>query len=313
MRAFILRRLLTGVALLFAACTASFLAFSTQSSRAAYTVIGNGATPESVAAFNAKFGLDRPLLEQYWNWMAHAVRFDFGEPYMFNQPVTELIRSRLGVSFTLLGASMLLAAVLSVVVGVAAAMRGGWIDKLAQVVGLIGFAIPNYLIALGLVLVFAVQYPMFSATGWLNPGDGPVEFLKVATLPIIAIAVGAMGSLTMQIRGSVKDALREDYVRVLYTRGLSKSRVVLKHVLRNACGPALTVFGMQFVGMLGGLVLIEQIFAIPGFGQFTQTATGNHDMPALMGLIAVSALLVVIVNLIIDIVAALLNPKVRLQ
>lgn len=299
--------------MLFVTSTLSFFILTTGSERAAYAILGQGATDASVAAFNHEHGIDRPVLVQYWDWITHAVRLDFGQPWTFTQPVTELIAGRLATSFEIVGLAMVLAAVFSVALGVLAAVRGGWIDRVAQFVSLLGFGLPNYLIALALVLLFAVKYQVFSATGWVMPGDSFLQFLKVAALPVIAIAYGATAALTMQVRGAVKDALEFDYVRVLTTRGLSFRRIVLKHVLRNAGGPALTVFGMQFVGMLGGVVVIEQIFAIPGFGQFSRSATSVTDIPALMGLITTTAILVVIVNLLIDILSAMLNPKVRLS
>lgn len=310
---FIARRVLTGAILLSVVSTVAFFLFALTAGDAAYAVLGVGSNESNVAAFRKEHGLDVPVLQQYFNWVSNALQGNLGQPYSFSQTVNDLVSTRLGVTINMLGISIILTAIISVALGVLAAVNGGFIDRVLQGVSLLGFAVPNYIVALGLVLVFAVQYKIFAATGWTDSDSGFIGYLQVATLPILAITFGGTASLSMQIRGAVKDALGLDYVRVLKTRGLSFRRIILKHVLRNVSGPALTILGMQTVGMLSGLVVIEGIFAIPGWGQLSRVASQNADVPALMGLIVVTALIVLILNLTIEIIAALLNPKVRLQ
>jgi len=309
---YILRRLLTSVVLLWTTTTIAFFMFATSSATAAYSILGTNATKTAVDNFNRQYGLNRPVLEQYFSWQAHALKFDFGYPWTYTQSASDLIFARLGVTISVLGLAMVLSALFAVLLGVTAAVKGGWIDRALQAIAMMSFAIPNYLIALALVSLLAVEYPVFAATGWIQPGGGLLDFLKVATLPTLAVAFTTIASIAMQIRGSVIDAMTLDYVRVLRSRGLSAKRVIYKHVLRNAGGPAITVFSMQFIGMLGGLVVIEKIFAIPGFGSLTQDASSKNDLPALMALVALTAVVVIVVNLLTDIVAAILNPKVRL-
>ncbi len=310
---FTLRRLGTGVILLFTVCTLAYFLLFLGSGTIARSILGITATKADITRFNHEHSLDVPFLQSYWKWFSHAIRGDFGMPWSYSQPVMEIVRTRLGVTLTLVATSLIIATVFSLLLGVAAAIRGGWIDRFVQFLGLAGFAIPGFLVAFALVLLFAVERPWFNAVGWTPPSQDFHEFLKSAVLPIGAIAFGGLASLTQQIRGAVKDALQNDYVRTLRTRGLSYNRVVFKHVLRNAAGPALSILGLQFVGMLGGIVIIEQIFAIPGMGSFSAQATAQKDIPAVMGIVATMALIVIVVNLVIDLLSAALNPKVRLS
>ena len=210
-------------------------------------------------------------------------------------------------------ASLIIVATVSLALGVLGAVRGGWADRLVQLLGLIGFALPNFLIAFALVIQFAVSVHWFNAVGWVPPQMDFEQFLRSATLPIAAISISGLASLTQQIRGAVKDTLQHDYVRSLRTSGLSYRRVIFKHVLRNAAGPALSVLGLQFVGMLGGIVIIEQIFAIPGLGSLSVSATSARDIPVVMAVVATMAIMVILVNFVIDLLSAALNPKVRLS
>ena len=237
----------------------------------------------------------------------------FGTSWFTSQPVSDAILSRLSVTLSLVFGATLLIAVVSVVLGVLAATRGGIVDTIVQVLSLIGTAIPGFLIALGLVLVFAINLGWFKPTGYVQFADSPAGWLGSITLPVIALSLGGIAGVTQQIRGSMLDSLRQDYVRTLRSRGISPRSVILKHVLRNAAGPALAVLGVHFVGLLGGAVIIEQMFAIPGMGQVAVTATSQGDIPLVMGLVLATAVLVVLLNLVVDLAQGWLNPKVRLS
>lgn len=283
------------------------------SGNVARLILGMRATQEDVAALNDQLGLNRPFIEQYFSWLRNAVQFDLGESWSTPESVSEVLIPSLGVSVTIVGLTTLLAAVLSVLLGTLAALKGGWIDRAVQLVSLIGFAVPGFLIAFFLITTFAIQIPIFNAVGYTAFSENPIEWARSVALPVVALALGGIAGAAQQIRGSVKDALNMDYVRTLRARGLSFNRVVFKHVLRNAGGPALSTLGVQFVGMLGGAILIEQIFAIPGIGPYAISATTTSDIPAIMGLVVVTGLIVIVVNLTIDLLTAALNPKVRLS
>lgn len=293
----------------------SFLAFALLhlgAGNVARLLLGADSTAEEVAALNEQMGLNRPFIDQFTSWLSRAIFLDFGDSWSMPESVNEVIFPRLGVTLTIVGLTTLLAAAIAIVLGTVAALKGGWIDRLVQFIGLLGFAVPGFLVAFFLVTLFALQIPLFNAVGYTDFSEDPGEWLKSIVLPVAALSFSAVAAVAQQVRGSVKDAINMDYVRTLRARGLSFARVVFKHVLRNAASPSLAILGVQFVGMLGGAVLVEQIFAIPGLGPYAVSASASSDIPALMGLVVITALIVIAVNLIIDLISAVLNPKVRL-
>jgi len=310
---FILRRLVSGVILIFVISVVAFSLLYIGSGDIARRILGQNATQEIVDRKAAELGLNRPLYEQYWDWLTSAVQGDFGRSWFSGQLVAQGVSSRLAVTLSIVIGATLIAAIISVVIGVLAATRRGWIDRGLQFTSVLGFAIPGFLIALGLVLVFSINLKWFKATGYIPITTSFSGWMSSVTLPVIALAIGTIAAVAQQVRGSVIDALERDYVRTLRSRGLGMGRVVAKHVLRNAGGPALAVLAVQFVGLLGGAVIIEQIFALPGLGQLAVQATVQSDIPIVMGLVIVTASIVVIVNLLIDLAQAALNPKVRLS
>ncbi|WP_020075849.1 ABC transporter permease [Cryocola sp. 340MFSha3.1] len=313
MLAFITRRILSGVVLVVAISVIAFLLLYAGGGDIARRLLGEDASAQTVAQKSHELGLDRPLFVQFGSWVSGVLHGDFGTSWFTSQPVSDAIVSRLAVTLSLVFGATILIAIVSVVLGVLAATRGGWIDGVVQVISVIGTAIPAFLIALGLVVVFAINLHRFAPTGYVQFADSPQGWISSITLPVIALSLGGIAGVTQQIRGSMLDSLRQDYVRTLKSRGLSTRSVVLKHVLRNAAGPALAVLGVHFVGLLGGAVIIEQIFAIPGVGQVAVTATSQGDIPLVMGLVIATAILVVLLNLVVDLAQGWLNPKVRLS
>ncbi|RWZ59491.1 ABC transporter permease [Labedella populi] len=310
---FILRRLLVGLVLVVAVSALAYALLYANSDNIARRILGQNATTELVARKTAELGLDRPLWQQYSDWLVHAVQGQFGRSWFTGELVATGVTSRLSVTLSIVLGATILSAVVGVVLGVLAATRGGWVDRLVQFVSILGFAIPGFLVALGLVLVFSLQLGLFKATGYVPPTSSIAGWLSSVTLPVVALALGTIVVVAQQVRGSVADARERDYVRTLRSRGLSSRRVVARHVLRNAAGPALAVLAVQFVGLLGGAVIVEQIFAIPGLGQLAVSSTVKADIPMVMGLVMATAVLVVLVNLVIDLAQAALNPKVRLS
>lgn len=310
---FILRRLISGVVLIFVISVVAFSLLYLGGGDIARRILGQNATQDIVDRKAAELGLDRPLFVQYWDWLMHAVQGDFGRSWFTGQLVTQGVTTRLAVTLSIVIGATLIAAIISVVLGVLAATRRGWIDRVVQFISVLGFAIPGFLIALGLVLLFSINLKLFKATGYIPITASFGGWVSSVTLPIVALAIGTIAAVAQQVRGSVIDALERDYVRTLRSRGIGMGSVIGKHVLRNAGGPALAVLAVQFVGLLGGAVIIEQIFALPGIGQLAVQATATSDIPIVMGLVVVTAAIVVIVNLLIDLAQAALNPKVRLS
>ena len=313
MLSFILRRLLSGVVLVAVISFIAYLLLYMSGGDIARRILGETASAETVALKTEELGLNRPLLVQYWDWLTGALTGNLGRSWFSGELVNVSVSNRVGVTLSLVIGATIVSAILSVVLGVLAARRGGWIDGLVQFVSLIGFAIPGFLIALALVLVFAINLGWFKATGYVQIGTSFGGWVSSVILPIAALSCGAIATVAQQVRGSVIDAMSRDYVRTLRARGLGIDSVVYRHVLRNAGGPALAVLAVQFIGLLGGAVIVEQVFAIPGMGQLTVTATSQGDIPVVMGLVIVFAIIVIVVNLLIDLAQAALNPKVRLS
>jgi len=310
---FVLRRLASGVVLVFVISLLAYTLLYLGGGDIARRILGQNAAQATVDQKAAELGLDQPLLAQFWHWLTSALQGDLGRSWFTGQLVASGVSSRLAVTLSIVIGATLVSAVIAVILGVLAARRGGWIDALVQFITVVGFAIPGFLIALYLVLIFAINLHWFKATGYIPITTSFTGWLASVTLPIAALSFAAIAAVTKQVRGSVLDALSRDYVRTLRSRGLSMNRVVYKHVLRNAGGPALAILALQFIGLLGGAIIIEQVFALPGLGQLTVQATASGDIPIVMGVVIATAIIVVVVNLLIDIAQAALNPKVRLS
>ncbi|WP_062521985.1 ABC transporter permease [Demequina silvatica] len=310
---FTLRRLGAGVVLLFAITTIAYLLLYLSGGDIARQILGQTATEETVAKKAEELGLNEPLIPRYVNWLSDALHGDFGRSWFSSQPVAETITSRLSVTLTLVVGTVLISAIVSIALGVWAARKRGWVDRLIQVLSILGFAIPSFLIAILLVNVFALNLGWFQPTGYIRWSASPAGWLESVTLPIIALSIGAVAAVAQQVRGSVIDAQRQDWVRTLRSRGVRENKVIYKHVLRNAGGPALAVLALQFVGLLGGTLIVEQIFAIPGIGPLTIQSTTQGDIPIVMGVVVATGVVVVVVNLVFDLLQGFLNPKVRLS
>jgi peptide/nickel transport system permease protein len=307
------QRLLSGVALLAVLSVITFFALRLGTQGVAQQIAGQSAGPEAVALIEERHGLDRPLAEQFLAWASAALTGDLGRSWFTGELVTEAVLSRLAVTVSLTVGSVALTGVLGVVLGALAATRRGWPDRLVQVLSVLGQAVPGFVLAVGLVLLFAVRLQWFPATGYTDPSDSFGGWIRSVTLPVIALALGAVGGVAQQVRGSMLDVLRRDHVRTLRSRGLPRRRVVYRYVLRNAAGPALSMLGLQFVIILGAAVVVEQVFSIPGLGPIALTSTSQGDVPLVMGIVIVTGAIVVLVNLLVDLTQAFLNPKVRLS
>jgi peptide/nickel transport system permease protein len=309
---FLMRRLAAGVLLVLVIATGTFFLTSLTGSDPARRLAGTQASVTQVQALRHDLGLDRPVLERYLDWLAHAVRGDLGASWFTNQPVTRLITQALPVSLSLVLTAVALTGVVAVALGVVAAVRGGWVDHVLSTVSIVAFAVPNFLVGMVLALVFAVQLKLFPAVGYSPLAAGAGAWAASITLPAVALAVGAVATVATQTRGSLLDVLQQDYVRTLRSRGLPVRSVLLKHALRNAAPASLTVLSLQFVALISGAVVIEQVFGITGIGQRATSAATQGDVPLVLGIVVVTVVLVVVVNLLVDIALAWLNPKVRL-
>ncbi|MEU9348950.1 ABC transporter permease [Streptomyces sp. NPDC048278] len=308
-----LRRLTSGLVLAVVVTLITFLLLSTSFDSVVDTILGSGRTPQAAHALKAQMGLDRPVLVQYTDWLSHIVRGDFGTSYFGGQPVGPAVQQHLGVTLSVVITALVFTVIASVALGVLSATRAGAVDRVAQGISLVGYLVPNLLIAIVLVYVLAIRLSWLPATGYTPLTTDPGAWARSITIPVIALTIGGTAALSAQVRGSMIDELRKDYIRTLRTRGISTRSVVLRHALRNAAGPTLTVLSLQFVAMLGGALIIETVFALPGFGTYAFNASVQGDIPVIMAITLFSVLLVIVVNLVVDLANGWLNSKARIR
>lgn len=313
MVAFIARRLGASIVLLFVTALLTFVLLSIPNQDVGRQLLGINATQEAIAAKNAQLGLDRPILVQFIDWIMNALQGDLGRSWFSSEQVTVAIGNRLPVTFSLVIGVTLVTAIVGYLLGVWAGIRRGRVDRFVQIFSVAGYALPGFLVTIIIVIVFAVHLRWFPAIGYIPFTQSPTGWLSTITLPVIALSVSAVAGIAQQVRSSVIEVIRSDYIRTLQTRGLPARRILFRHVLRNASAPALTVLGMQFVGLLGGAVIVEQIFGLPGIGSMAIQYTTRGDIPIIMGLVMLSAIGVVIVNLLVDLGIGWLLPKARVS
>lgn len=309
----LLKNLARSLAVLLVVTFATFTLMFGNGDGIARAVLGLNARPEDVRREVVTLGLDQPLLVQYWHWLRDAVTGDLGESFYTGQSVTEALSSRVPVTLALVIITLLLTVVLSVLLGVTAAVKGGWVDRLLQFVTVLGTAIPSFIIAIVLVFTFAVAWRVLPATGYVTPEISVSGWAKSVTLPVLALLVGAVASAAAQFRTAVLDTLGRDYIRTLRARGISERHVIFRHVLRNSAGPGLTVLSLTTLGLLGGAVFVEQVFALPGMGQLANQSAQVNDVPMVMGTVLVTIVIVLVVNFLGDLATTVLNPKARIR
>lgn len=313
MLSYLVKRLGSGLVLLVLVCTCTFALIFGGTDNVARNVLGEQATEADIAAFEEELGLNQPLPVQYARWLGGAVQGDFGDSWIMNQRVSEALASRLPVTLSIVGVAILIMMVVSSILGMTAAVRRGLADRVIQVISVAGFAMPNFWLGLILVIIFGVNLGWVPPTGYIAFSASPSGWAVSLVLPVAALVFSGIASASQQVRGAVIDALRQDYVRTLRARGVRRGSILYKHALRNALPAALTVLSVQFIALLGGAAIIERVFAIPGLGQLTVDAALQGDIPVLMGVVVTLIVVVICVNLLIDILNAWINPKVRLQ
>lgn len=308
---YVLRRLGSGLilALLVTAITFLLLSFSFES--VTRSLVGPGATPEILQQRAADLGFDRPVFVQYFDWLISMFRGDFGTSYFTSESVGPAVISRLGVTLSVVVVALITTAIVGTSLGVLSATRGGMVDRATQILSLLGIIVPGLLVAILVVLVFAIQLRWLPATGFTPAAEDPIRWVQSIILPVVVLTIGGVASIASQVRGTMIDELRKDYVRTLTTRGITTGSIVFRHALRNAAGPALTVLSLEFIGMFSSALIIERVFALPGFGTFAFSSSLQGDIPVIMGITLFSVLLVVTVNVVVDLLGGWLNPKAR--
>ena len=277
-------------------------------------MLGQDAERSAREALRRELGLDQPLWRQYVGWLGRVVRGDLGRSLRAQQPVRDLIADKLPATLLLTTSAALIALLIAFPAGIVAAVkRNTLVDLLAMVGALLGVSIPSFWSGILLIIVFALTLGWLPAMGYVRPASDPVAALRYLILPALTLGSVMAGAVTRQVRAQLLQELGRDYVRTARSKGLPEPRVVVRHALRNSLIPAVTVLGVQFSVLLGGAVITEQIFAWPGVGQLAVNAIVNRDYPVLQGVILTVALLVTLVNLAVDTLYVVLDPRLRLS
>jgi peptide/nickel transport system permease protein len=278
----------------------------------AQILLGTQATDQQLETLRRTFGLNRPLPVQYVDWLSHVLRGDFGVSFRTNRPVLPDLVSRFGVTVQLTLTSMIIALVVAIPLGVAsAANRGRLSDGLSRVVALLGLSIPNFWLGTLLILVVSLGLHWLPPVGFVSLLDNPWQAAQTLILPSLALGTAVAAFIMRMVRSSLLEVLRQDYIRTAYAKGLRDRGVLYRHALKNAFIPVLTVIGVQIGYLLGGAVIIESIFSLPGMGRFLLDSISNRDYSIVQGGVLFIALIFCLVNLSVDLVYAWLDPRIR--
>jgi peptide/nickel transport system permease protein len=309
------RWLASSLVLLFVITAATFVLASLAPGDAAKAILSSSSgsyTQQQYQQMRHALGIDQPLPVQYWHWLDGVLHGSLGSDLFSSQPVTQELNSRLAPSMSIIIGTVLVSGLAGVSLGIASALSSrAPLRKLVDVVSLAGLALPNFWLALVLVELLAVKIAVFPATGYAPLTGDPGPWLRSITLPVLTLSAGGVAFVAKQTRDSMAEVMSREFIVMLRARGLSWRSVVLRHALRNAAIPVVTVLGLLLVGLLGGMVLIENVFAIPGLGQEAVLAAGSHDLPVIEGVAFYFTVVVVITNLLVDVSYRLLNPRMR--
>jgi len=309
----ILYRVVSAIALLLIVTGVVFLLSSLIPGDPARVILGENATPAAVEALREQLGLNRPQIVRYIDWLSHALRGDLGQSIYSGVDVTRILNSRIPVSASLVILSTIVISVVGITLGMVSALRGGWLGRALDAVSLLGLALPGFLVAIILVATFAVTLSLFPATGYVPLDKSPSGWLQSLVLPVVTLSLPGATIVAKQMRDSAMDVLDQPYVRVLRASGISETSVTLRHVLRNASIPTVTMIGLGAIATLTGSVFIENVFVLPGLGQVAVSSTLTKDLPVLLGASLYFTIFVIIINLLVDFTYGLLNPKLRVR
>ena len=306
------RRLLATIPVMAVVAVVVFSLLRLTAGDPAAIIAGDNATSQDVAAIRARLGLDRPLAEQFAIWVGRVVRGDFGESFFFKKQVSELILDRVEPTLALSVCTLVLTIALAVPLGVLAAWkRGSWIDRSVMGFSVLGFSVPVFVIGYVLIYVFAIELAWLPVQGYQRIGAGVGGFLERLILPSITLAVVFVALIARITRASVLEVLNADHVRTARAKGLGELPVLLRHVLRNAAVPIVTVIGIGIAVLIGGVVVTESVYGIPGLGRLTVDAVLARDYPTVQAVILVFSVVYVLINLLVDLSYTVLDPRIR--
>jgi peptide/nickel transport system permease protein len=312
MHVYLLRRLLATIPVMLVVALFVFALLRLSPGDPAAVIAGDYASPADIERIRDKLGLNNPLHVQLGIWLWHVVHGDLGTSIFSGLPVTKLIAQRLEPTLALTLATMLIAVLLAVPMGVLAAWTAGtWIDRLVMVFAVVGFSLPVFWLGFLLIYGFSVQLELLPVQGYVSFRKGLIPFLSHLILPSLTLGMVYMALIARMTRTSLLEVLREDYIRTAHAKGLKPHAVLLWHGLKNASLPIVTIIGVGVALLIGGVVVTESVFAIPGLGRLTVDAILHRDYPVIQGIILIFSAVYVLINLLVDMTYVLIDPRIR--
>nr|WP_231386230.1 ABC transporter permease [Arthrobacter sp. 131MFCol6.1] len=311
MAIYVAKRLLMALATVLVVAVLAFLLVHAMPGSPGAVSLGAGATQQAIDEVNVRLGWSDPLPVQFFRWLGSAAQGDFGVSLIDGRSVSADLASRLPVTAALAAGATLLSAVLGIGLGVTAAVRGGLVDRIVGAVCGLAVALPAFWIGIIFVYLFAVQSSVFPATGYVPFEVSPQDWALSLALPVITLAVGGAAFIARQTRASMLEALQQEHIRTLRATATPTWKILYIHALRYASLPIVAGIALQFIGLFGGSVIAEQLFAMPGLGQAVQTSVSTHDAPSVQGVVVVATVVVVAVNLVLELATKFLDPKLR--
>ncbi len=306
------KRIVQSVIVLFIVTLLVFLLMQLVPGDPIVNFLGANATEEQIAHYTELFGYDQPVLVQYGKWIIGLFHGEMGRSVSLQREISEVIFQRLGVTLTIVIPAFLLAVILGVVLGIIAAKkRGSKIDTVISFFANIGMSMPMFWFGMLLIMLFALKLGILPTSGLADASDGTWAYVSHFILPVIVLAMGPLAQFTRQTRSSMLEVIRQDYVTTARAKGVTKRDLTFKHQLRNALIPIITVMGVQLGGMIGGTVLVESIFVIPGLGNLMITAIKGRDFMVVENGVLIIAIAVAICNLVVDILYGIIDPRIR--
>ena len=312
MWAYIIRRLLATIPVAAVVAVFVFMLLHLAPGDPAAVIAGSYAMPKDIERIREKLGLNEPIYIQFGKWISHVARGDLGDSIFSEMPVTKLIGQRLEPTISLAIASIVVAILFAVPIGILAAWKAGtWIDHVVMVFAVLGFSVPVFVIGYILMYAFSIQTHIFPVQGFVSIREGLLPFLRTITLPSIALGLIYAALIARITRASLLDVLAQDYVRTAHAKGLSSWVVLFRHALKNASVPIVTIIGVGIALLIGGVVVTESVFNIPGLGRLVVDSVLARDYPVIQGIILMFSGVYLLINLIIDISYSFLDPRIN--
>ncbi|MDL2318835.1 ABC transporter permease [Eubacteriales bacterium OttesenSCG-928-A19] len=314
MRDYILRRLLMLIPVLIGISLCVFFVMQLVPGDVISGILGIEQTPELRAIWEKKLGLDRPVVVQYFSWIGNVLRGDFGESFRTGAPVLPEILSRFRISAELALLACLTSLIIAIPMGILSALkRNRPADKVIRVAALMGVSIPNFASATLIILFLSKVFGYFTPVKYVSLFESPGTNLEIMLLPAIILGASMAGSVMRMTRSSILEVLRQDFIKAVRAKGASERITIFRHALKNGCIPIITLVGMQMGSLLGGTVVIEQIFSIPGLGQYVLTGITQRDYPVVQGSVLFIAFVYVMINLLVDILYTYVDPRIQYE